>query len=58
MALQGIVWVDEKSFLKRHQYVSIVVDLDHPHVLHCRGQKAPASYRNYGVSGWRLISAG
>jgi transposase len=34
MALQGIVWVDEKSFLKRHQYVSIVVDLDHPRVLH------------------------
>lgn len=25
--------IDEKSFLKRHQYVSIIVDLDHPRVL-------------------------
>ena len=28
------IGIDEKSFLKRHQYVSIVVDLDEPRVLH------------------------
>lgn len=28
------IGIDEKSFLKRHQYVSIVVDLDKPRVLH------------------------
>jgi len=28
------IGIDEKSFLKHHQYVSIVVDLDEPRVLH------------------------
>ena len=28
------IGIDEKSFLTRHQYVSIVVDLDQPRVLH------------------------
>jgi transposase len=28
------IGIDEKSFLKRHQYVTIVVDLDEPRVLH------------------------
>jgi transposase len=35
--------IDEKSFLKRHQYVSVVVDLDAAHILHVADDRQAVS---------------
>lgn len=35
--------IDEKSFLKRHQYVSVVVDLGRPRVLHVAHERTATS---------------
>lgn len=35
--------VDERSFLKRHQYVSVVADLDTPRILHVADDRKAAS---------------
>lgn len=39
--------VDEKSFLKRHQYVSVVVDLGSPRVLHVADERKAVSLDDY-----------
>lgn len=39
--------IDEKSFLKRHQYVSIVVDLDRARVLHVADDRKAESLVTY-----------
>ena len=41
------IGIDEKSFLKRHQYVSIVVDLDEPRVLHVADDRRAESLVPY-----------
>lgn len=41
------IGIDEKSFLKRHQYVSIVVDLDAPRVLHVADDRRAESLVPY-----------
>ena len=41
------IGIDEKSFLKRHQYVSIVVDLDEPRVLHVADDRRADSLVSY-----------
>lgn len=41
------VGIDEKSFLKRHQYVSVVVDLDRPRVLHVADDRKAESLVPY-----------
>lgn len=39
--------IDEKSFLRRHQYVSVVVDLDHPRILHVADDRKASSLAGY-----------
>jgi transposase len=39
--------IDEKSFLKRHQYVSVVVDLDAPRILHVADGRKATSLTHY-----------
>lgn len=39
--------VDEKSFLKRHQYVSVVVDLEAPRILHVADDRKATSLTGY-----------
>lgn len=39
--------IDEKSFLKRHQYVSVVVDLDQPRILHVADDRKASSLTDY-----------
>lgn len=39
--------IDEKSFLKRHQYVSVVVDLDERRVLHVADDRKAESLTSY-----------
>jgi transposase len=39
--------IDEKSFLKRHQYVSVVVDLDAPRILHVADERKAVSLVDY-----------
>ena len=39
--------IDEKSFLKRHQYVSVVVDLDTPRILHVADDRKAVSLVDY-----------
>jgi len=39
--------IDEKSFLKRHQYVSVVVDLDQARVLHVADERKAESLAPY-----------
>lgn len=41
------IGIDEKSFLKRHQYVSVVVDLDRPRVLHVADDRKAESLVPY-----------
>lgn len=41
------IGIDEKSFLQRHQYVSIVVDLDEPRVLHVADDRRADSLAPY-----------
>ena len=41
------IGIDEKSFLKRHQYVSLVVDLDEPRVLHVADDRRAESLVPY-----------
>ena len=42
--------IDEKSFLKRHQYVSVVVDLDHRRILHVADDRKAVSLDRYFAS--------
>jgi len=42
--------IDEKSVLKRHQYVSVVVDLDHPRILHVADDRKAVSLVEYVAS--------
>lgn len=39
--------IDEKSFLKRHQYVSVVVDLEAPRILHVADERKVVSMVDY-----------
>ncbi len=39
--------IDEKSFLKRHQYVSVVVDLEHARILHVADDRKASSLVPY-----------
>lgn len=39
--------IDEKSFLRRHQYVSVVVDLDQPRILHVADDRKASSLTSY-----------
>lgn len=39
--------IDEKSFLRRHQYVSVVVDLDQPRILHVAADRRASSLTGY-----------
>ena len=39
--------IDEKSFLKRHQYVSVVVDLETPRILHVADDRKATSLTSY-----------
>ena len=41
------IGIDEKSFLKRHQYVSVVVDLDQPRILHVADDRKASSLTGY-----------
>lgn len=41
------IGIDEKSFLKRHQYVSVVVDLDAKRILHVADDRKAESLRGY-----------
>jgi transposase len=41
------IGIDEKSFLKRHQYVSVVVDLDERRVLHVADDRKADSLTSY-----------
>ncbi len=41
------IGIDEKSFLRRHQYVSVVVDLDQPRILHVADDRKASSLTGY-----------